>query len=188
MSLALKLVSFDEPLVEPAKSGPSDDYLKGFEDGAAAARAIAEKQQDQLRSELVASLSDLTFGYHEARSSFAQTLRPIFTAISDQIVPAVLKETLAHHLIETFETVAAGALDGQITILMNPQDAETLGSDLTGQIPTVAIVADATVPLGTAVIGNGSSETIFDPTDLIKRIQNALGALTDIHTNEAIND
>lgn len=188
MSLALKLVSFDEPLVEPTKSGPSDDYLKGFEDGAAAARAIAEKQEDQLRSELVASLSDLTFGYQEARSNFAQTFRPIFTAISDQIVPAVLKETLAHHLIETLETVAAGALDGQVTILMNPQDAETFGSDLTGQIPTVAIVADATVPLGTAVIGNGSSETVFDPADLIKRIQNALGALTDIHTNEAIND
>ena len=189
MSLALHLMSFDEPAEAPATNGPSADYLKGFEDGAAAARTVAEKENNRLTAETVAALSELSFGYHEAKHLFAASLRPLFQAISDRIVPMVMHETFGRQLTDILEQESVKAMTTPITISLAPGDYDRF-SPLFPDTEAAALIAVSSdqVPKGHATITNGTRTIRFNPDDLTSAIHTALMAVTEHQPNEVMND
>ena len=189
MSIALQLMSFDELTDAPETSGPSADYLKGFEDGAAAAKAVTAKENDQLNAETVAAISELSFGYHEAKHLFAASLRPLFQAISDRIVPMVMHETLGHQLIDILEQESVKAMTTPITIALAPEDFDRFSPLFTDKETAVLNpVSSDQVSIGHAMITNGVRSIRFNPDDLTDAIRMALMAITEHQQNEVMND
>lgn len=102
------------------------DYETGYKAGWDDASAAQSEAQEQLRTELVQTLQDLSFTFHEARASMVLAMTPVFDQLVQEIVPAALRDTLGLHLVQHLTQAAADSVPDRLTLTLAPQDRDRI--------------------------------------------------------------
>lgn len=184
MTLSALLRDFD-PAAPETPQQPSADFKTGFEAGYAAALAETERQQNRLSDELVIALSDLGFGYNEARRHIARSLAPFMDALIGQMMPTMLGEAFAAHVVSALLDQADMAISAPVPVTVHPENVERLS----------AFAANAPLPLdirGDTQLGPNEARwtmndqlTAFDLTPLAECITNSIATIFDENERKA---
>lgn len=171
------LESFDTA-APPEPGGPGPDWLAGhaagFDEGQAAARAEASA----LSAETAQRIADLCFGYAEAEAQILARLRPLFRALADRIVPAVLQDTLGVALAEELDAAVVADLARPAVLRVPPEDHAAVGSALAALARAPFVLrADPALGRGQALIETPVQSTAFDCGRLAADVDAALAAL-----------
>ncbi len=161
------------------ETGPSEDYTAGFADGLAEAERRFQDSQSALSEELVSVIADWDFGFVEARAHLIAGLRPLFDAISRQLVPQLAKDTLWAHVATALLTEAEQC-EGQITLYLNGQIAAQVApliADKTN-LP-LECREDPTLSKMSARWSSTTGEQFFDLTPLCTQVSEALSAILE---------
>lgn len=165
----------------------SADYLRGYNDGLA---HVAETQASELTStaaDIAATLNDMTFGFAEARVHILDRIRPLLAQIAETVLPEIVKETFAEHLIETLNRYFDTAMEEPIEITVSPEAFDLLQASLSPQIGNFSFVADTSVTSGQAILHHNSEHIMIDLPALLSTLQDALNGLESserIQSNE----
>lgn len=176
MGITLVLEDFTTPVesAPPVKLTYEDGFATGLETGI----ARCEAEQSKLTSELTQTLADIGFEYAQARQEVLSSLRPLFEAIKDQLLPTVMDQTLGAHLVEFMMEKAVQSTATPITLTVSEGD-EKLASDLilTQSGLPFTVQSDPKIKQGQIAVERNDSEAILDFSETIQKIQHALDAL-----------
>ena len=164
----------------------SVDYHRGVEDGIAEANASIELQRAKAISDLNATLSDLAFGYEEARQQMLSKITPLMMQISSHIVPDILENTFQQHLFETLKGAIEIECASDFKILVSPENAQLFDDSDVGEQLTYDILPDANLTGGQAIISCGEASQILDLTALTHTLQTALQSF-DLSDRDEMN-
>ncbi|NCO87733.1 MAG: hypothetical protein GW886_13990 [Rhodobacterales bacterium] len=180
--LKLKLDRFDLPPDTGAVTdGPGPEWSAGFLAGELAGREAAMAEQTVIRSELVQTLGDMAFGYAEAHGQILAALRPLFAALVEKVLPAILHESFGAHLLDVLLEQAEKDMSRPVRILLNPAHLPGF-SPLISQFPAfpVELAGDPALSLSEALIACGQAETAIDPDRLLADLRECLTGLFTI--------
>jgi len=184
--MPLDLERFDDP-DEQTESRFSPEYLRGFDAGQADLETKLKSQQTDALEKISQSLSDMTFGFEEARQYLLSHLSPIMTQVASLIVPAVLHETFKLHLEEALQGYILQGTDAPVVVKVSRNTRETLTTSEISLPSQFEFVCDETLTDGQAVIGSHDSGIVVDLDALLKAIHAALCTLDTfegVKTNE----
>ncbi|KPP89264.1 MAG: flagellar assembly protein FliH [Rhodobacteraceae bacterium HLUCCA08] len=178
--LSSLLESFDAAdavhLTEPSVS---QDFLDGFAAGQEAALSDLAAQDHMVREGLQQALSDLAFGYLEAREHILSTLSPVLAAIVDKALPDLARDGMAARVVAYLEDVVVDAAGQPVTLHVAPGHGAILHEALGPEPPfPVEITEDATLVPGQALIRTGVTEALIDIDAITATIRETIGAIT----------
>lgn len=163
-----------------ATDQPSQDWVAGHAAGLAEAAAEIQKDQADLSEQLVQTLSDMAFGYHEARAHMISALVPMFTQLIDALVPRLAHEMLVPHIAGHLADRASDAIGSPVTIALNPGEIDSVAASLAGlKDSPCKFHADPALSAGQAVIQTGADDHLLDLDDLVRQTQAILATLID---------
>ncbi len=159
-------------------TAPSPDFVAGHAAGLTEAAAAAAQHQDRLQDAAVQVLSDMAFGYAEARQHVLAGLRPLFTALIDRLVPDTAAAALVPQVVGMLMQVAENESRGAIDIAVCPAHVAALGmvARTCSAIP-VRIVADPALGPLTARWCSPDGATLIDLGPVQSAITSALAAV-----------
>jgi len=109
-------------LEDARTSGFETGYQAGWEDAVAA----FEDDKNRVTSDLAQNLQDISFTHAEAVSKLIQALEPLFAQITAKLLPGLIYETLAVHLIQTLNSMVKEQLEDSVAIAVAPENFETM--------------------------------------------------------------
>ena len=174
-SLTFECVDLAEP-DDPAT--PSPDYAAGHAAGLAEGKAAAAADHGMLQDAAVQALSDMAFGYAEARQHILAGLRPLFTVLIDRLVPEIAAAALIPQVVEMRMAAAEQARREVIEIAVCPAHVAaltTVAADC-GAMP-VRIVTDPDLGPLMARWQSAGSATLLDLGAAVATITSALAAV-----------
>ena len=151
-------------------------YDAGFADGERAALA----EQKRIDAALVQSLSDLAFGFEEARQQVLTGIAPLFRTLVDQLLPRIVDESFHARLVETLMDLATERSRAPVRLIVHPDQVAAVSAllpSVTGL--DIDLHQDPEVGAHGALISQGPSEALLDLDDLISDIRRTLSALFD---------
>ena len=162
MALARLLEDFEAASPDES-AGPAPESLPGFEAGFAAGLEAARRETERLDAELVQTLSDMKFGFAEARQTVLAGLGPLFDVLADRLLPQLSEPLFRTRLIAALQTAAGRQLGQPIRLSVAPGQVDALtrllprvtGIDLEVQ-PNPRLTPHA------ALISQGVSEQAID--------------------------
>ena len=163
-----------------ASSEPSDDWVAGHAAGLAEALANHQSDQQALSAELIQTLSDMSFGYHEAHGHLQRSLEPLFAALVSGFLPRFAAQMLIPMLTEELMAMATADLNSPIALCVSPGQVDAVGAAI-AQLADFPIVLrpDPTLSAGQAILRGTSAETLLDFDELLTQSQGILSALVD---------
>lgn len=169
---------FDLDVCEDA--APSPDFVAGHAAGLAEAMATAAAQQDLLQGSAVQAISDMAFGYAEARQHLLAGLRPLFAAVIERLVPESAAAALVPQVVEMLMREAESGSRGAIEIAVCPGHVAALDAVAQdcGGMP-VRIVADPDLGSLTARWQSPDAATLIDLGAVQAAITSALAAVAE---------
>lgn len=179
MPLQLQLENFESGSTGLVASHRPHD-LPGYDAGFAAGEQAARAAQHHIDAALVQSLSDLAFGFEEARQQVLQGISPLFLALVDQLLPRIVDESFHARLAETLMDLATERSRTPVRLIVHPDQVAAVAALL----PSVSglefdLHQDPEVGQHGALISQGTSEALLDLDDLIEDIRRTLSALFD---------
>ena len=164
----------------PEPDGPSEDWQNGHAAGFEEARVLIEADANALGSELVQTLSDMSFGIAEARAEIMSQLAPLFDVLISKFLPDFAAQTLVPLVRERMLSVAAEALERPLTLRVAPDQIVAVSDALaeTPHLPFTAL-SDPTLGAGQALISAPGHEEMVDLGAILALAQETLAALTD---------
>jgi flagellar biosynthesis/type III secretory pathway protein FliH len=188
MSLAHKYEEFGESnglLLDELNQDGRDiesEKLQSFEDGYQAGWEDSVKAQSEFEkkfsSELAKNLQDASFGYHEARSTLTQGLKPLFEGILSKLLPEITRTSIGPYIVEQLSGMVRDNSDQIIEIVVSPQEIESLQSVLQEQISEpFVLVALPDLREGQAYVRLGSHEREIDFGKMIQEIRKSANNL-----------
>ncbi len=172
-SSVVTLESFE--IDDPADIEQSAEYNRGLADGLAQAEASQNADLARSVERISSSLTDMAFGYEEARLHVLERLRPLLRQTSEAILPIIARETFGTHLIDVIEVEFQTAASAPIMISVARDLVETLNSTVTGDLFT--FVADQTLDVGQALLCQDNTHILLDLPALTLALQSALNGL-----------
>ena len=170
-------------LADATDPPPSADYLRGVDDGRAQALASAEADRATALVSIAASLSDMTFGFTEAKSYLIEGIRPLMTQISELMLPELVQTTFARHLIDLLEREFGRAIEGAVAIAVAPSVANEVRDTLPADLP-FEVRADGALQPGQALLRGGETHVMLDLPALIESLQKALRGLDTLERSQ----
>lgn len=163
---------------EPA--GPTEDWQNGHAAGFEEARVLAEADANALGAEIVQSLSDMSFGFAEARAAVLQQLEPLFDALISKFLPEFAAQSMVPMIRDRLMAIAADAIDRPLTLSV-PPDQIVAVSDLLAEAPNLPFTArsDPTLGSGQALVSAADHEEMIDLGAVLAVAQETLSALAD---------
>ena len=160
-------------------------YENGFQAGATDAIAAAQAEQTRLSAELVATLQDLSFGFHEASAHVMTNVSPVLKAMVDTVLPRLMAETVGHTILETVQPLVEEAAAIPVRLLVSPDEAPAIRTVIgeSADVPFV-IVEDRGLDRGRAQLKIGAVERRIDVSSVLDRISAAVDAVTDLNTRK----
>ncbi|QUS35916.1 hypothetical protein [Falsirhodobacter algicola] len=128
---------------------------------AAAARALAD------------TLSDWSFGYHEARQHILSQLGPVMEALLSRLLPEAARLTLVAHVADRLMPPLITATEAPLRIAVHPADRGCLDG-LQTPLPFL-VMEDADLPRGAVRLPH-APETVIAPS---RAAEEALAAIAD---------
>lgn len=186
-SLITAPASFDahslSPL-DPDTDNPTSgaDYEQGYRAGYEDAMHSALQEQSRIKTELAHNLQDIGFTFHEARTHVMRSLEPLLLEITGKFLPDLVRESLAHHVIEAALPIAREAVDAPIEVVTTPANRAALEPVLSSIAHMNFVVKEEpSLGEGQVYLQSGKSELSLDFSEAISNIRAALAALTDIN-------
>ena len=181
MALLLRLEDFDAQ--NPAGHGQDAEALAalpGYDAGFAAGRAAALAERSNLDAALVQTLSDMAFGFAEARQHVLQSVTPLFRALVDQVLPSIVDDAFRARLLETLGTIAHSRVTGPVRLIVHPDQIDAVAA-LVPNVQGIEIDLRHDPEIGAhgALISHGTAESTLDLDDLVAQISDVLCALFD---------
>jgi hypothetical protein len=175
MSVKVELESFDDgPVAERRESA---EYLRGFAAGTEKALSGQTAKLARATQDISATLSDMAFGYAEARVQILNRTRPLLTQVAEVIVPQIAQESFALHLVDVLERDFNAASEEPLRIAVHPDIAEHLARNMADRSDTFFIVGDPTLIDGQALLRQSDTHIIIDLPALTQALQTALNGL-----------
>jgi flagellar assembly protein FliH len=167
---------------EQALAAYDKGYAAGWEDATQAANQSAEK----LDAAMAHNLEDLGFTYHEARAHVMRSLTPLLSGMLTKLLPRLIRDSLGARIIEELGTMAEGAADTPVELLVCPTDAEQLQPVIAKitSLPLV-LVPEITVPQGQLFLRIGHVEREIDLDGAMASIGQAIRALDQLNKDTA---
>jgi len=153
----------------------SPDYRRGKADGLIHAETLNSSKIAQSINEISSTLSDMAFGYEEARHYILEQMQPLVRQISDKALPEIAKVVFGAHLSEVvnFELQKSASLPIQIAVA--PDLLPTF--DGLKDYDHCVFVSDPKLADGQAVIQQQDVEVFLDLPSLVLALQTALNGL-----------
>ena len=163
-------------------------YENGFQAGATDAIAAVQADEQRLSAELVATLQDLSFGFHEASAHVMSNVTPVLKAVLDTVLPRLMAETVGYTILETVEPLVQEASGVPVRLLVCPDEAPAIRTAIgeTADVPFV-IVEDPGLGRGRAHLKIGAVERHLDVSGVLDRISAAVDAVTELNTRKTAN-
>lgn len=163
-------------------------YENGFRAGAADAMAAAQSEDARLSAELVSSVQDLSFGFHEASAHVMANMAPVLKALVDKVLPRMMAETVGHTILEAVRPLVAEAAGNPAHLLLSPEDAPAVRALIgeSSDVPFV-IVEDPALECGHAQLRIGAAEREIDVSGVLERISSAVDAVTELNMRKTTN-
>ena len=163
-------------------------YENGFQAGATDAIAAAQSENSRLSAELVTSLRDLSFGFHEASAHVMTNVAPVLKSVLDTVLPRLMAETVGYTIIETVEPLIEEAAGIPVRLLVSPDEAPAVRAIIgeSAEMPFV-IVEDPGLGRGRAHLRIGAVERHIDVSGVLDRISSAVDAVTELNMRKTAN-
>lgn len=159
-------------------------YSAGWEDAIAA----QSSEQGRISAELARNLEDLSFTYHEALTQMLAGLRPLFHALTETVLPELMAQTFAGHIVEQLCDMAQEQGAQSVVLSVPSGVASTLKPILDqGFTMPVQIVEDPGFVAGQAGLRIGAHEQIIDCEHLLTTIRDNVEAFF-YQTNKEIEN
>ncbi|MBE0413797.1 hypothetical protein [Yoonia sp.] len=171
----LSLESFEAA----APQDPSRDiaFQAGYDEGFDAGLAEAKAQNTALAASLVQVISDVSFGYAEARAQILEALTPFFGTLTSAVLPHCVETGFAGVLAQELVKIAADDISGPIRLCVHP-DQQAAVEVVTSTLPTdITVIADSTLDHHAAWISCANSESQLNLDRLLAQITDALTAI-----------
>ena len=178
------------PSTDMGTSDIEDEKLASFEAGFQAGWDDAVKAQcdsnTRISSDLAKNLQDTSFSYHEARAALIKSLRPLFTDITDTVLPAIARQTLGAHIVEQLADMSRDVLDQVIEVTLAPQNVDPVEQLLNSTLPEpFVIISDKNLGEGQVFIRIGADEREIDLEQAVSNIATAMQTFFQ-HTQEDV--
>ena len=161
-------------------------FDEGYRTGWGDARAALELERDKNRAALRHRLEDMSFTYREAWQSLSGAMTPLLTHAVTALYPYQMQKALASQIAAEVAGLLDGASDGQLTIVVAPDDRIELETALTAQTLAPFSIADGShLAPGQAEIIAASAERRIDVAALQSAITSACEALSKVQVMEA---
>lgn len=163
-------------------------YETGFQAGAADAIAVFQADEARISAELVATLQDLSFGFHEASAHVMTNVTPVLRAVLDTVLPRLMAETVGYTVLEAVEPLVEEAAGIPVRLLVCPDEATAVRGIIgeTADVPFV-IVEDPSLERGRANLRVGAVERRIDVSGVLDRISAAVEAVAEVNTRKIAN-
>ena len=194
MGQPLFLESFDPailtPAEEPEPDGPPDlGYEEGYRTGREAGLAEARAEQGRLQAELAERFSELSFTSTEARTRLLESLRPLFAAISETLLPSAAQASLVPYVAEVLLEAAEADTRTPISLLVAPTMVETIRAIADAQAGNPVIVdGNPGLGEGEVLIRSSERETMLALDRLVEDLRAALSALFVDDNRRSVHD
>lgn len=186
MARLLELETFDlpDPVRRPAElrdAELAEVRLAAYEQGYGAGwnDALQAQSDDiaRLRSDLGRSLSEMEFGYRDARRHILTALEPLLRDIVGKVLPALAQQTLGPMILEQLQPITADLAATPIEVCTAPANRELVERLLKhgGDLP-LRVVAEPTLSEGQAYLKLAGREAKVDLDRVITAITGAVGA------------
>ena len=187
MALLFAFEDFASPAVaRPEPQRPED--LPGYAEGHAAAMAEVAAHQSHLSQDVVQAISDISFGFAEARLHVMTSLEPLFRVLVDRLLPATLPDSFRTHVVATLIAAAKADIAQPFHLTLHPKQIESVAAILPPTLSAlVTLTADGALSRHSATIRHGRMETAIDHDALQADIVQALSALFDHNTESKAN-
>ena len=179
MAVMFALEDFADPT--PAKESQiSPDWQDGYDAGYAAALADCARTQSQLSQDTIQALSDITFGFAEARLHVLAGLEPLFRSLVNRILPAALADGFSAHVLSRLLAAAKTDISQPFRVTLHPTQVAAISNVLPDQLATLlTLAADSALSPHTAMIDGPTAETALDHDALLADLSDSLSALFD---------
>ena len=159
-----------------------EGYDRGYRSGWDDAMAAAVEERSRLGAEFARNLQDLGFTYHEARAHVMRGVEQLLEEILTVFLPRSMRDVMARTILDELETLAAGAADAPVRVLVAPADAPALREMLDASVTMpLEVVEEATLAEGQVYLSLGEVERNIDLTATLERLSDALRAASDLN-------
>lgn len=176
------LESFDED--EPLTDEENEDFKRGFDTAARAAQEEREAAVENSLQELSSTLSDMAFGFEEARTYLSQRLHHLLVQVVETALPTILLESFGAYLNDVIETHFAEATCKPVQISVAPDVADYLSGQTTNDHSRFQFVADQTLAEGQAVLREDETHVMLDLPALLEALQSTLSNFDTLERKE----
>lgn len=157
-------------------------YLAGWQDGSTQTEGEAKDR----RSTLERQIETLSFTYHEARGHVLQSLRPLFAAMIEAILPVAARASVIPVAIEALMPLAQAAASAPIALRLPQGTREPFLAAIEGLVlPPIEITETPDLAQGQAEFAFGIAETRIDLTHAADLVAEAINRFYAIQTEES---
>lgn len=146
-------------------------YSAGWDDSLASYAA----DKDRVSTEFAKNLNELSFTYHEVRSTVLKSLEPIFRDMVTKILPTIARESLGYLIADEVSEMARTHSDVPVEIVVAPPNKD-LVQKLSEQIDCLPlkICEESSLGDGQAFIRIGQVEKQVDLDGVLQGFSSAL--------------
>lgn len=179
MGKLLYLESFDQDVSNDDAAGElTQTYADGLAAGLVEAAEKFAADQVALRQELVQSVCDAAFSYHEAQAHMAASVAPLLEAMVSAILPAMLAPALHAHVMDMVQSALKTDLQRPVTLKVPAGQRAAVEAALAdAQLPHIDIVTDPTLGGHAAWLIGPEQETALDLDETLAAIKAHMSAL-----------
>lgn len=128
-------------------------YQAGWDDAAASLAESADKAIEGLGQ----SLSDMAFGFHEARAHMVSALRPVLEEMFSAVLPMLAREGLPSQIVALAERLVSAGAETPLELATHPDDLAVVMAALEGRTaPPLKVIPDETQPRGAYLVRSGT--------------------------------
>ena len=172
------LTEFPDAEAHQNASNYNSEKLQSFEDGYQAGWEDSTKAQNEFEKKMSSNLSqnlqDISFGFHEARNTLTQGMKPLFEEILNKLLPEISKSSIGSHILEQLGGMVRENSDQAIEIIVSPSEIEALQSLLQDQISDpFVLLAQPDLNEGQVYIRLGSHEREINLKEMVQRIRSS---------------
>jgi len=170
-----------------------DQKLQSFEEGYQAGWTDAETnhtaEQKDIANEILHTLQDLSFTYHEALSRLNRGLKPMFEQMMTTLLPRTASVALRAHVIEQLVELAATQTEAQITLRVSEANLQMFEKLLEGVVLKlqVSLSSDASLSINQLFVALDTVEREVNLDAVCQEITTAMNAF-NFHSQTERND
>jgi hypothetical protein len=176
MAQHLSLESFEQ--CQDGTAIPSAEYDAGYQEGLATASATQRTDQETLDQEFVQAISDINFGFVEARAQLLDSLAPLFAGIVQKLLPQIGHDCFGQLLIETICDAAKHDTASPPVLHVHPTQQSAIAKLVDEHALDIKVCDDPDLAMHAAWIRHENGESCLDVDSLLANISTTLNAIS----------